>query len=139
MLAGKPKADEAAARSYGMNLGIAFQLIDDALDYRARPEELGKNLGDDLADGKPTLPLIYAMEKADPAQSAVLHRAIEQGDREAFADVYAIVQATDAISYTSRRAVEEADKAISAIAILPDSPYRQALMDLAHFSVERNY
>lgn len=139
VLAGAPEEVEQGFKDYGLHLGIAFQLIDDALDYRAKPEELGKNLGDDLADGKPTLPLIYAMEKADPAQTAILRQAIEQGDREAFLDVFAVVQATDAISYTSRRAIEEADKAIEALSVVTDSTYKQALIDLARFSVERNY
>ena len=79
------------------------------------------------------------MEKADPAQTAILRQAIEQGDREAFLDVFAVVQATDAISYTSRRAIEEADKAIKALSVVPGSTYKQALIDLARFSVERNY
>lgn len=139
VLAGAPEEVEQGFKDYGLHLGIAFQLIDDALDYRAKPEELGKNLGDDLADGKPTLPLIYAMEKAEPDQTAILRQAIEQGDREAFLDVFAVVQATDAISYTSRRAIEEADKAIEALSVVPDSTYKQALIDLARFSVERNY
>ena len=139
VLAGATEKVELALKAYGMHLGIAFQLIDDALDYRAKPEELGKNLGDDLADGKPTLPLIYAMEKASDEQSAVLRNAIEQGDREAFRAVFAIVEATDAIAYTSRRAIEEADKAIAALEVLAPSPYKQALTDLARFSVERNF
>jgi octaprenyl-diphosphate synthase len=130
---------EAALKDYGLHLGIAFQLIDDALDYRADPTELGKNLGDDLADGKPTLPLIYAIEQGSEAQSHVLRNAIENGNREAFRAVFEIVEATDAISYTSRRAVEEAEKAIAALAVLPDSKYREALVQLARFSVERNY
>ncbi len=139
VLAEAPAAIEQGLTDYGLHLGIAFQLIDDALDYRAKPEKLGKNLGDDLADGKPTLPLIYAMAHADAAQAEILRHAIEQGDRDAFRDVFAVVQATDAIAYTSRRAVEEADKAVAALTVLPDSVYRQALIDLARFSVERNF
>lgn len=139
VLAQAPEPVEMALKSYGLHLGIAFQLIDDALDYRAKPEELGKNLGDDLADGKPTLPLIYAIEHADKVQSSLLVKAIEEGNREAFLDVFAVVQATDAIAYTSRRAVEEAEKAIQALESLPESVYKQALTDLARFSVERNY
>jgi octaprenyl-diphosphate synthase len=130
---------EAALRDYGLHLGIAFQLIDDALDYMANPEELGKNLGDDLADGKATLPLIYAMEHGGEAQKAVLRGAIENGDREAFKEVYAIVESTDAIAYTARRAREEADKAIAVLAVLPVSEYKDALINLARFSVERSY
>lgn len=139
VVAGAPEDVEQGFKDYGLHLGIAFQLIDDALDYRAKPEEMGKNLGDDLADGKPTLPLIYAMEKADADQADTLRQAIEQGNREAFLDVFAVVQATDAISYTSRRAIEEADKAIEALSVVPESTFKQALIDLARFSVERNY
>ena len=139
VLSGASEESELALKDYGLHLGIAFQLIDDALDYRAKPEELGKNLGDDLADGKPTLPLIYAMENADESQSFILRQAIEQGDRDAFMEVFDIVKATDAINYTSRRAIQEADKAIAALDVLPDSSYKQALADLARFSVNRNY
>jgi octaprenyl-diphosphate synthase len=139
VVAGAQEDVEQGFKDYGLHLGIAFQLIDDALDYRAKPEEMGKNLGDDLADGKPTLPLIYAMEKADAHQAGILRQAIEQGNREAFLDVFAVVQATDAISYTSRRAIEEADKAIEALSVVPESTFKHALIDLARFSVERNY
>lgn len=131
--------DEASLKAYGLHLGIAFQLIDDALDYMANPEELGKNLGDDLADGKATLPLIYAMQKAEPHQAAVLRTAIENGDRAAFSAVYAVVEQTGSIPYTARRAQEEARKAIDALSVLPDSEYKSALIDLAHFSVARTY
>jgi octaprenyl-diphosphate synthase len=126
-------------KAYGLHLGIAFQLIDDALDYRADPSELGKNLGDDLADGKPTLPLIYAMEHASPDEAKVLRDAIEQGDRDAFRQVYDVVQSTDAIEYTNRRANEEADKAIAALSVLESTEFKEALVQLAHFSVQRNY
>lgn len=139
VLAGVPEPVERALRAYGLHLGIAFQLIDDALDYRATPEELGKNLGDDLADGKPTLPLIYALENCNESQADILRRAIGEGDRDAFLDVLEIVNSTDSISYTSRRAVEEADRAIDALSLLPDSPYKEALANVAKFSVERSY
>jgi octaprenyl-diphosphate synthase len=108
VIAHVPENVEQSLKAYGLHLGIAFQLIDDALDYRADPSELGKNLGDDLADGKPTLPLIYAMEHASPDEAKVLRDAIEQGDRDAFRQVYDVVQSTDAIEYTNRRANEEA-------------------------------
>jgi len=139
ILAGVSEPVESALKAYGLHLGIAFQLIDDALDYRATPEELGKNLGDDLADGKPTLPLIYALEKSNAIQADILRRAIEQGDREAFLEVLDIVTSTDAISYTSRRAVEESNRAIQALSVLPESNYKAALVNLAKFSVERSY
>jgi octaprenyl-diphosphate synthase len=134
-----PEPIETALKNYGMHLGIAFQLIDDALDYRANPEELGKNLGDDLADGKPTLPLIYAIEHGTAAESSVLRNAIENGDRSAFREVFEIVERTDAIAYTSSRAVEEADMAIESLNALPASRYKDALITLARFSVERSF
>lgn len=139
IVADAPEDVENSLRDYGQHLGIAFQLIDDALDYRADPEELGKNLGDDLADGKPTLPLIFAMEHGSEEQGAVLKNAIEMGDRDAFRDVYEIVESTKAIAYTARRAKEEADKAIAALAILPESAYKNALISLAEFSVDRSF
>ena len=139
VLNGSPEPIEAALKSYGLHLGIAFQLIDDALDYRANPEELGKNLGDDLADGKPTLPLIYAIEHGSEAQSAVLRQAIENGDRSAFREVYEIVESTNAIAYTSRRAEQEAHLAIESLSVIPASAYKEALESLARFSVERSF
>ncbi|SMF95099.1 octaprenyl-diphosphate synthase [Methylomagnum ishizawai] len=139
VLNASPEPIETALRDYGLHLGIAFQLIDDALDYRANPEELGKNLGDDLADGKPTLPLIYAIEHGTAAQSAVLRHAIENGDREAFREVYKIIESTDAIAYTSLRAKEEANIAITSLSVLPASEYKEALESLARFSVERSF
>lgn len=139
VLVGADEKIEQGLQEYGSRLGIAFQLIDDALDYKADPEELGKNLGDDLAEGKPTLPLIYALEHATEAQAAVLRDAIENGDRDKFKEVYEIVESTQAIAYTARRAREEAEKAIAALDCLPDSEYKQALIGLAQFSVERSF
>jgi len=130
--------EENLAR-YGQHLGIAFQLIDDALDYKANQEDLGKNLGDDLAEGKPTLPLIYAIQNGTPSEAEIIIAAIQNGDREAFNAVYDIVQRTQAITYTEQRADEEAQKAIDALTCLPESEYKQALVLLAKFSVQRNY
>jgi len=130
---------ESQMAAYGMHLGNAFQLIDDALDYKANTEDLGKNLGDDLAEGKPTLPLIHAIENANKHDANIIIDAIKEGDRNAFNDVYNIVQSTGAIEYTEKRADEEAQKAINALTLIPDSPYKQAMMQLAIFSVERNY
>lgn len=124
---------------YGQHLGIAFQLIDDALDYKANQEELGKNLGDDLAEGKPTLPLIYAIQHGNDEEAGIVINAVKNGDRDAFNEVYAVVQSTKAIDYTERRADEEAQKAIDALNVLPDSEYKDALTQLAKFSVQRNY
>jgi octaprenyl-diphosphate synthase len=124
---------------YGQQLGIAFQLIDDALDYKATKEELGKNLGDDLAEGKPTLPLIYAIEHGTTEEATIIIDAIKNGKREAFNEVYAVVQRTQAIAYTEQRANECAQKAIDALSVLAESEYKEALILLAKFSVQRNY
>ncbi len=130
---------ETALALYGQHLGIAFQLIDDALDYKASAEELGKNLGDDLAEGKPTLPLIYAIQNGTPEEAAIIVSAIKTGNRDVFNDVYAVVQRTQAITYTEKRADEEAQKAIDALVVLPESEYKNALILLAKFAVQRNY
>jgi octaprenyl-diphosphate synthase len=133
-----PEVEEGLAQ-YGQHLGIAFQLIDDVLDYKSSPEDLGKNLGDDLAEGKPTLPLIYAIQNGSKEEANVIVEAIQNGNRDAFNDVYAIVQKTQAIAYTEQRADEEAEKAINALNVLPASEYKEALILLAKFSVQRNY
>jgi octaprenyl-diphosphate synthase len=133
-----PEIEEGLA-NYGQHLGIAFQLIDDVLDYKASQEDLGKNLGDDLAEGKPTLPLIYAIQNSTNDEAQVIVNAIKNGDRDAFNEVFAIVQKTKAIIYTEQRAEEEAEKAINSLSILPDSEYKEALTLLAKFSVQRNF
>ncbi len=124
---------------YGQHLGIAFQLIDDALDYKADKEQLGKNLGDDLAEGKPTLPLIYAIQHSNNTDANVVIEAIKNGNRDAFNQVYMIVKASKAIEYTEQRAYDEAEKAIASLNSLPESEYKEALIALASFSVQRNY
>ncbi len=130
---------EASIAAYGQHLGVAFQLIDDALDYTSNKEELGKNLGDDLAEGKPTLPLIYAIEHGTKEQADVIINAIKTGNRDSFNEVYDIVTMTNAIAYTEQRADKEAQKAIDALNNLPDSEYKEALELLARFSVQRSY
>jgi octaprenyl-diphosphate synthase len=139
VLAGTTTEVEESLAQYGQQLGIAFQLIDDALDYKATTEELGKNLGDDLAEGKPTLPLIYAIQNGTPDEANIIIDAIRNGKREAFNEVYAVVKRTKAIDYTEQRADEAAQKAIDALNVLPDSDYKTALTLLAKFSVQRNY
>ena len=139
VITGAPAETEQGLAQYGQHLGIAFQLIDDALDYKASKDELGKNLGDDLAEGKPTLPLIYAIQNGNPSEAKIIIDAIKNGDRDAFNEVYAIVQKTKSIDYTEQRADLEAQKAITALDVLPDSEYKQALTLLAKFSVQRNY
>ncbi|MGR9051241.1 MAG: polyprenyl synthetase family protein [Gammaproteobacteria bacterium] len=139
VISGASEEVEDNLARYGQHLGIAFQLIDDALDYKATQEELGKNLGDDLAEGKPTLPLIYAKQYGTAEESETIINAIKNGNRDVFAEVYAIVQRTRAIDYTERRADEQVQKAIDALAVLPESVYKDALIALAKFSVQRNY
>jgi octaprenyl-diphosphate synthase len=137
---GRQPADiEQAMAAYGMHLGTAFQLIDDALDYSASAAEMGKNLGDDLAEGKPTLPLIYAMRHGTPEQAAIIRNAIEKGGLERIEEVRVAIESTGAIAYTSQSAREEAGLAIAALAPLPESPHKDALYGLAEFSVNRNY
>ena len=137
VLANRDPTDEAAMMAYGQCLGTAFQLVDDALDYDASPEELGKNLGDDLAEGKPTLPLIYAMEKGTPAERAMIRAAIESDGLEKLPDVQAVIESTGALKYTAARAQEAADQAINALSEIPDSDYKEALISIADFAVRR--
>jgi octaprenyl-diphosphate synthase len=139
VLAGQPEEVEQAMADYGMHIGTAFQLIDDVLDYSASSEQIGKNIGDDLAEGKPTLPLLRAMQAGDPAQAAAVRRAIEAGGREEITAVLAAIESTGAIAYTAAAAREEADRAIACLDRLPPSAYREALTGLADFSVNRSH
>ena len=139
VLVGAPEDTEISLKEYGLRLGIAFQLVDDALDYKADPEDLGKNIGDDLAEGKPTLPLIYAIEHGTEQQAELLRHTIKEGDRDRFKEVYEIIESTQAIEYTIIRAKEEANKAIEALVGIEHSEYKEALIRLAQFSVERGY
>lgn len=139
VLGDQPPAIEQAVARYGMHLGTAFQLIDDVLDYRADARTLGKNLGDDLAEGKPTLPLIHAMRTGTEAQRELVREAIKSGGLTRIEDVLAAIESTGSITYTARRAENEARLATQALSTLPDSVYKQALLDLAHFSVHRTY
>lgn len=137
VLADRDPADEPAMICYGQNLGTAFQLIDDALDYGSTPEELGKNLGDDLAEGKPTLPLIYAMENCTKPERALLRGAIEAGGLDKMDDIHDVIESTGALQYTAARAQEAADIAINALSGIPDSDYKEALIAIADFAVRR--
>lgn len=130
---------EQAMADYGMHLGTAFQLIDDVLDYSSNSSEIGKNVGDDLAEGKPTLPLIYAMNEGDSAQSQIIREAIENGSRDNMPAIMAAINSTGAISYTAKCAAKEAEKAKLALADIPDSQYKEALLALAEFSATRSY
>jgi len=132
-------AIETALASYGLHLGIAFQLIDDVLDYSASPVDTGKNLGDDLAEGKPTLPLLHAMNKGTPDEAHIIRKAIENGGHENMSAVLAAIESTGSISYTAQAAQREARQAITALDPLPSSTYKKALYSLAEFSVGRTY
>ena len=137
ILADTDKTNRMAMINYGKHLGIAFQLIDDALDYSASSEVLGKNLGDDLAEGKPTLPIIYAIKNSSPTEREIIQTAIKNGDLTKLAIIQEIIESTGAIKYTSMRAQEAAEKAVDASSILPDSKYKEALISIANFAVHR--
>jgi len=137
---GKASAgDEQAVAEYCMHLGTAFQLVDDVLDYSADEQQTGKHLGDDLAEGKPTLPLIYAMQHGSTEQAAVVRSAIEQGDVERFPEVLQIIRATGALDFTRQQAMRETESACAAISSLADSKYKRCLLELAHFAATRQF
>ncbi|GBG14166.1 octaprenyl-diphosphate synthase [Novimethylophilus kurashikiensis] len=131
--------DEEAMARYGMHLGTAFQLIDDVLDFSGEAAEIGKNLGDDLAEGKPTLPLLYAMRNGTPTQAKLIRDAIEQGGLDHLDAVAAAVHETGALDHVRNLAQLESHAACAAISHLPVSNYHQALVELASFAVTRSY
>ena len=138
LLGGLPDTQVAALRRYGMELGYAFQIADDLLDYTSDADTLGKNIGDDLAEGKPTLPVIYALQQATTDETHAMRRAIEHGDLTALDRVLATIRRTGALERTHARAVAHADAARAALTVLPASPYREALDALAAYAVERS-
>ena len=131
ILSGQSPAIEEACATYGQALGTAFQVIDDVLDYDGNTAEMGKNLGDDLREGKATLPLILAMQRGNAAQAAAVRSAIETGSVEQLDDIVQIVRTTGALQATRDAAAAEAQRAIDAALLLPDNPYRQAMVTLA--------
>lgn len=131
--------DEAAMAEYGMRLGTAFQLIDDVLDLSGDSSDIGKNLGDDIAEGKPTLPLLYAMRQGNDTQRTLIRKAIEQGGLEDFSAIIQAVKDTGALDYVRDVAKNEAELACQAIAHLPNNQYREAMVALAEFSVSRSF
>ncbi len=137
VLAGSDQRTEAAMAAYGVHLGTAFQLIDDALDYSGDQATIGKQLGDDLAEGKPTLPLIHVLNNGSAEQVATVRRAISEGGREQIDAVTAAIASTGAIAYTSRLAKDEALQARAALDALPASAYRDALTGLADYAASR--
>ena len=131
---------ELALQDYGRYLGTAFQLVDDVLDYSANAIQLGKNVGDDLAEGKPTLPLLHAMHHGNETQAQLIRKTIEQGgNRDVLDEVLAIMNEYQSLDYAMARAKQEAQKAVDAIQILPENEYKRALISLAYLSVDRTY
>jgi octaprenyl-diphosphate synthase len=139
LIAGANDGQIEAAGEFGRSLGTAFQLIDDVLDYAGDATEIGKNVGDDLREGKPTLPLIYVMENGTAEQRELVRGCIENGDETHFDAVLAAVSSTGALDYTRREAEVAADRAKAAIADLPDSEYKDSLLQLCSFAVDRNH
>jgi octaprenyl-diphosphate synthase len=139
ILSGATPGQEQAVASYGMHLGTAFQLIDDVLDYSGDNKATGKNVGDDLGEGKPTLPLIYAIKHGSTAEAALIRNAIEVGGLSELTQVIAAIHRTGALDYTRRQAEAEARTASAALAALPNSRQRDYLLQLADFAVTRNY
>ncbi|HEY8570594.1 octaprenyl diphosphate synthase [Microbulbifer sp.] len=137
VLAGCSADERESLKLYGRHLGSAFQLVDDALDYRGNSEELGKNVGDDLAEGKPTLPLIYAMANGTAEQAALVREAIEQKSADKLAEIVAAIEACGALDYTFDRAKKEVELALEKLEFLPDGEHKTALRQLAEFSIQR--
>lgn len=139
VLAGADDQTQEQLRAYGYHLGLAFQLVDDALDYEGDAATLGKNVGDDLAEGKATLPLLRAMEQGNPNQKDIIRMAVREGSVGQLKEVLEIVHATHGSSYTMDAARQQATLAIARLDALPDSIYKSALTDLANFSVARDH
>ncbi|MGP1959842.1 MAG: octaprenyl diphosphate synthase [Arsenophonus sp. NC-TX2-MAG3] len=139
IVSGANKAQQKALRDYGRYLGTAFQLIDDLLDYDINSPTFGKNIGDDLDEGKLTLPLLHAMKKGTAEESGLIRNSIEKGNgRHLLSVILIIMKRCNSLKYTRNRAREEADKAIKAVGILPDTSYKEALISLARLSIQRH-
>lgn len=139
VLSGKNEAVESCLARYGMHLGTAFQLIDDALDYSSSSEDIGKNIGDDLSEGKTTLPLIHAIRQGSKEQAQIIRDVVREGGLARIDEVMGIIESTQSIAYTHQLAQEEANKAIECLVCLADSPYREAMIELANFAVDRTF
>ena len=139
IIGGADPETERSLADYGTHLGTAFQLIDDVLDYSGTEAETGKHLGDDLAEGKPTLPLIYVMQNGTPAQAECVRKAIEHGGREDFPGVLAAIHATGALEHTQKQASKEAERAAAALEWRPASTHKDSLLELSAFAVARSF
>ena len=139
VLCNRNEAEVQAMAAYGRYLGAAFQLIDDVMDYSSNSEQMGKNVGDDLAEGKPTLPLIYAIQQGTAEQAELVRSAIEKGGYDKINEVQAIIKHTGALKYTEKMARQQAQLAIAELAVLPDSKDKTLLENIARLSVYRNH
>jgi octaprenyl-diphosphate synthase len=139
IIAGPDEAVQKQMARYGHSLGMAFQIVDDLLDYVASPDESGKNLGTDLAEGKPTLPLIHVLAHGTAVQKELVRGAIRDGRLEALEDVIGAVESAGGIPYSAALAARHADEAIAALGGLPESPFKEALAGLARFAVQRTH
>ena len=139
VLSGANTVVQRALADYGRHLGTAYQLIDDVLDYQSDPATRGKNLGDDLAEGKPTLPLIYALRHSAPECVEQIREVVKNGGREGIEQIMATIESAGGLAYTARLAQTEADQALAALWALPDTPYREALAALVRFAVARKH
>jgi octaprenyl-diphosphate synthase len=139
VLSGASEAQQHALRAFGRHLGTAYQLVDDVLDYQSDPVSRGKNLGDDLAEGKPTLPLIHALGQCAPERASEIRDIIKRGGRERLDEIMATIESTGGLEYTARLAQAEADQALERLTALPQTPYRDALAALVEFAVARKH
>ena len=139
LIAGAPTQAVNAAAEYGRSLGTAFQLIDDVLDYSGDAFSIGKNVGDDLREGKPTLPLIYLMQHGTPQHRELVRACIEHGDEAHFQDILQAITQSGALNYTKHKAEKAAQQAADAISIAPNSPFKDSLLQLCAFAVDRNH
>ncbi|MCQ9327155.1 polyprenyl synthetase family protein [Neisseria dentiae] len=137
ILAGAAPDQEQALKDYGMYVGTAFQIIDDVLDYSGHPDEIGKNVGDDLAEGKPTLPLIYLMQQGSEAVAADVRAALQNADRSYFEKIYGYVKNSDALAYAAAEAAKAVEKAVACLDTLPDNEVTRAMRALAQESLAR--
>jgi octaprenyl-diphosphate synthase len=139
LIAGADKDTCIELARYGHHIGMAFQLIDDMLDYTGNSTEMGKNIGDDLAEGKPTLPLIYTLQFGEPEDAARVRHAISEKDTADMAHIIRIIQNNGALQYTEQAAIREVESALGCLDSLPASRYRDELAALAHFAVTRRF
>ncbi|RTZ66925.1 MAG: octaprenyl diphosphate synthase [Aquificaceae bacterium] len=139
VLAGLSTEQEKAVAQYGVHLGTAFQLVDDILDYSASADEMGKNVGDDLAEGKPTLPLIIALQRSTGDDAQLIRSAIEKGGLDKIDQIMKIIEQTESLNYATAIAKQEVEKANACLTCLADTPYKLALESLARFSISRTH